>query len=139
MIDRSNGNLIKAEDLTSEQLRDRAVKAGKASVIAKRKAKSMKELANLMLSGKPQPKAIAEMMKFFPHLAEDEITNTTALMTAQISKALKGDAKAFELVRDTSGQKPTERNINIDVGLKDLSSEELDARLNMLMSNKDES
>lgn len=32
-----------------------------------------------------------------------------AMVLAQLQKALKGDAKAFELLRDTSGQKPVEK------------------------------
>lgn len=32
-----------------------------------------------------------------------------AMALAQLQKALKGDAKAFELLRDTSGQKPVEK------------------------------
>ena len=31
------------------------------------------------------------------------------MVLAQLQKALKGDAKAFELLRDTSGQKPVEK------------------------------
>lgn len=42
---------------------------------------------------------------------------------AQIQKALKGDAKAFELIRDTIGQKPTEKhevegNQTLEISLK---------------------
>ena len=39
-----------------------------------------------------------------------------AIAIAQFQKALKGDAKAFELIRDTSGQKPIEKveQVNID-------------------------
>lgn len=32
-----------------------------------------------------------------------------AIAIAQLQKALKGDAKAFEVLRDTAGQKPVER------------------------------
>lgn len=37
------------------------------------------------------------------------LTGTEAIALAQMKKALNGDAKAFELLRDTAGQKPVER------------------------------
>ena len=44
------------------------------------------------------------------------LSGAEAIAMAQYKKALKGDAKAFELVRDTSGQKPVEKveQVNID-------------------------
>lgn len=40
-----------------------------------------------------------------------------AIAMAQLQKALKGDAKAFEVLRDTAGQKPVEKveQVNIDM------------------------
>jgi len=39
-----------------------------------------------------------------------------AIAIAQFQKALKGDTRAFEVIRDTSGQKPVEKveQVNID-------------------------
>lgn len=37
------------------------------------------------------------------------LSGAEAIAIKQMEKALKGDAKAFELVRDTSGQKPVEK------------------------------
>ena len=39
----------------------------------------------------------------------EEISGAEAIAIKQMEKALKGDAKAFELVRDTAGQKPVEK------------------------------
>lgn len=39
----------------------------------------------------------------------ETITTAEALVLAQIQKALKGDTRAFETVRDTVGQKPVEK------------------------------
>ena len=46
-----------------------------------------------------------------------EISGAEAIALKQMEKALKGDAKAFELVRDTAGQKPIEKveQVNIDM------------------------
>ena len=40
-----------------------------------------------------------------------------AIVAAQMQKALKGDAKAFEVLRDTAGQKPVDKveQVNIDM------------------------
>ena len=40
-----------------------------------------------------------------------------AITLAQLQKALKGDAKAYEVLRDTAGQKPIEKveQVNIDM------------------------
>lgn len=46
-----------------------------------------------------------------------QLSGAEAIALKQMEKALKGDAKAFELVRDTAGQKPVEKveQVNIDV------------------------
>lgn len=46
-----------------------------------------------------------------------ELTGAEAIALKQMEKALKGDTKAFEVVRDTSGQKPVEKveQVNIDM------------------------
>lgn len=51
------------------------------------------------------------------------MTTTEAIALKQIEKALKGDTKAFEVVRDTVGQKPTDR---IDLTVNDDSAKEMD-------------
>ena len=51
------------------------------------------------------------------------MTTTEAIALKQIEKALKGDTKAFEVVRDTVGQKPTEK---LDVTVNDDSTKEMD-------------
>ena len=51
----------------------------------------------------------ANIKKFFPGLLENEIDNRAALICAQLARALEGDSKAFEVIRDTAGEKPTDR------------------------------
>ena len=70
-------------------------KGQKASTEAKRARKTMKETLLMMLSeGNTQ----------------DNIT------LALLDKALKGDTKAYEVIRDTIGEKPVDK---LDVGNKD--------------------
>ena len=48
------------------------------------------------------------------------LSGAEAIAMKQMEKALKGDPKAFELVRDTAGQKPVEKveQVNIDAEYK---------------------
>ena len=45
------------------------------------------------------------------------LTGAEAISVKQMEKALKGDTKAFEVLRDTAGQKPVEKveQVNIDL------------------------
>lgn len=64
------------------------------------------------------------------------LTGAEAISVKQMEKALKGDTKAFEVLRDTAGQKPVEKveQVNIDL--------EYDASVDYvknLMARRDES
>ena len=80
---------------TSEEAREIGRKGGKASAEARRKKKELKELLEIALS---QPCKDGS--------GQD---NWTAMTVALLQKALSGDTKAYEVVRDTLGQKPTDK------------------------------
>jgi hypothetical protein len=44
-----------------------------------------------------------------------ELSGAEAISLKQMEKALKGDPKAFELVRDSAGQKPIEKVVVAEV------------------------
>ena len=96
-------NLKPFNELTEDEQRELAKKGGKASGKARRRKKELKELLELALS---QPSEIVE--------GED---NYTAITAALIQKAIQGDTKAYEVIRDTLGQKPTEQQ-QIDLTAK---------------------
>ena len=50
------------------------------------------------------------------------MSTAEAIAIKQIEKALKGDTKAFEVVRDSAGQKPSDK---IDVTVNDDSAKEM--------------
>lgn len=85
-------NLIRNEDLTPEQRRENARKAGIASGKKRAERKTLRE----------------ELLAL---LAKGETQNRMSL--AMIEKAMKGDTKAFEVIRDTIGEKPKEQ-IEVD-------------------------
>lgn len=51
------------------------------------------------------------------------MSTAEAIAIKQIEKALKGDTKAFEVVRDSAGQKPSDK---IDLTVNDDSAREMD-------------
>ena len=81
-------NLIKNEDLTPKQRRENASKAGKASAKKRAERKTLREEQLVLLSTG---------------------NNQNKMSLAMITKAMNGDTKAFEVIRDTIGEKPKDQ------------------------------
>ena len=79
---------------SKDEARERGRKGGLASGEARRKRKTLKEELLLMLS-------------------EGETQQSVTL--ALIEKAMSGDTKAFEVIRDTIGEKPVDKVMIADV------------------------
>lgn len=90
----NNNNLKPAK--TYEEARKRGIKGGIASGKARQQRKALKEQLLLLLS-------------------EGETQNNLCL--SLIDKALKGDTRAFEVIRDTIGEKPVEKTQSTDTVL----------------------
>ncbi len=86
-------NLIKNENLTPEQRRANASKAGKASAKKRAERKTLREELLLLLK-------------------ENKMQEKISL--ALLQKAQNGDTKAFEIIRDTIGEKPVEQVQNLN-------------------------
>ena len=100
-------DLISLADRSEEEKREIASKGGKASAEVKRKKKLLKESLEALL----------------------EINdNQENICIALIKRALVGDTKAFEVVRDSIGQKPIEKQevkqIDTDWFIDDDTSDE---------------
>ena len=55
-----------------------------------------------------------------------------AIAIAQFQKALKGDTRAFEVIRDTAGQKPIEK-----VSIGDVTADVINEVENMVLGDKE--
>lgn len=103
-------NLIPFNELTEEEQRKLASKGGKASVKARQQKKTFKTIFEALL----QDKAINS----------DNLTNDQAMALQMIKEALQGNVKAFEVVRDTVGEKPTDKidntNLNANIPYEEL-------------------
>ena len=99
-------NLKSLADRTTEEKRAIALKGGKASGEARRKKKRFRELFNAVLDQKNETGERHDM----------------AIVKAMINKASIGDVKAFEAIRDTTGE-----FINaLDIDNEDITSEQLE-------------
>lgn len=81
---------------TGKQQVDIARQGGIASGIAKREKRTMREIAEIILS-----KDVTT--------SDGVVTGKYAVLAKVIDKALKGDLQAATFIRDTIGEKPTEK------------------------------
>ena len=88
---------------TSSEARENGKKGGIASGEARRAKKSLREAMQILMDADLTGKDGKTM------------TGTEAMAAKAFQAALKGDWKAWELVRDTAGQKPVERVMVADV------------------------
>ena len=75
-------------------------------------------------------KADIEKGKNIKEYAKENVTVEQAMLIAQIQKALKGDAQAFEMIRDLIGEKPIDKkevsaSVQHDNPFEGLTTEEL--------------
>ena len=87
-------------------------KGGKASGEAKRKKKLLKECLNELLDKEWESKKFGKA------------SGAEALSLTVFQKALNGDLKAFEIVRDTAGQKPIDKIMMAEVDQKTIDQVE---------------
>lgn len=122
------------KNLSTTEKQDIARKGGKKSGELKKQQKTMKELAQLMARCKPTKKVQKQLKETFPDLDDDFLNNQVLLLSKMFEKAVKDkDTKAFELFRDTAGDKPIDKQeIDDKREQKDLSQDELISRINEL-------
>ena len=103
-------DLIPQSERTKDEQKAIARKGGIASGKARREKKLMRETLNIILSMpmKNGKNADVESIRSFAALKGKNISVQEAILIAQVQKAMKGDTKAAEYVRDTAGQKPVD-------------------------------
>lgn len=102
-------NLIKpTRDLTPEQRRESARQAGKASARKRREKREMREMARDILE-MPLREGGVDEVRSMAEVKGKNVTVMEAALLVQAQKALAGDTRAFEMIRDTAGMKPVER------------------------------
>lgn len=102
-------NLIPFSQETKEKARELGAKGGKKSGEAKRKKKFMKEISQAMLDCDLSDNDKESIKDIFPTLKDSELSVATLLLSKQFERAKEGDPKSFEIIRDTSGNKPVDK------------------------------
>ena len=107
---------------SKSEARSRGKKGGIASGKARREKKQFKETLETLLSmcmedGKEMA---VEDITSFKGIKGKNISVQEAILIAQIQKAMKGDTRAAEYVRDTIGQKPSDKvKLETDIEMTD--------------------
>ena len=92
-------NLIKNSDLTPDERKEKATKAGKKSGEVRAKRKLLREELIYLLNSTVTDPANKKRRGTVRHLISSKL----------VQKALRGDIEAFKVIRDTTGEKPTEK------------------------------
>lgn len=101
----NNENLIKKEDRTPEERRKNARKAGIASGKARRRKRNLKNVAESLLSMNI-PVEMESLRKGLEAVGveEKDMCYDMAIVVAMFQKAVKGNVRAAEWIRDLVGQ-----------------------------------
>lgn len=105
-------NLIPFNERSKEEAREMGKKGGIASGKARKEKKLLKDELEVIMN----------------NVNKDGKTYQELISTALVKEALKGNTKAYEIIRDTLGQKPKEEiNLSgvINNPYKNLTEEEL--------------
>lgn len=93
---------------SKKEARERGRAGGIASGEARRKKRTMKTAAKLLLDmAVANPSVEKKMLEY--GIPEDEITNQMAVIVAMVNQATRGNVKAAAFLRDTIGESPVER------------------------------
>lgn len=118
---RGNPEKIKPTQMRSgREAREKGALGGKKSGEARREKRRLREILEMLLE---RP--------------EGDCSTAEAISVALINKALSGDVKAYETVRDTIGEKPVERRDTV-LQAEILTKEQRDAAFRGAMLTGDE-
>ena len=101
-------------------------KGGKASAKKRLQKKTFKDLCDTFLDSEVTSEEMKEKMKALG--INEDVSYKMAMVIAITHRAIKGDTKAFEVLRDTIGEKPKEEievSGEVNNPYKNLTEEEL--------------
>ena len=129
-------NLVDLRTRTTEEQQQIATAGGKASGEARRKKKELKDRCKILLEMMPNKALIAKSLGDDTKLPEG--ADMYDLMIAKMMQvaALDGNVKAFEAVRDSAGDKPTEK-VQQDIAVMTDKDKELMKIIESRMSSGD--
>ena len=104
-------DLIPFNKRTEAERKEISRRAGKRSGEVRRQQKTFREIGETLCRIRMQKGKAPDLEKIkeVADLAGANMTIKECMLVQQILKALEGDTKAFETVRDTIGEKPSEK------------------------------
>lgn len=102
-------NLKPMNKRTKSERREIAQKAGKKSGEKRREKKELRELFDTFLNMDAPFKMKQKAEEILPELSNERLSLKASLVICMIEKIMAGDTKAFELMRDTIGEKPVDK------------------------------
>ena len=102
-------DLIPFSERSKDEAKEMGQLGGIASGAVRRKKAAMKDVAAMVLGlkRKVSDKTIAQLQEM--GIDAEEITTQTLALMKLGDKAITGDIKALECLRDTAGEKPTDK------------------------------
>lgn len=104
MANEQNLNPINSEEMARDY-QQRSVEARKRNSARK---KSIKETLDILLECKPTDKDLA-LMRAQGVDVDNDATYRQAIAFSIVNRAMKGNTRAFELIRDTVGEMPVQK------------------------------
>lgn len=94
--------------LSTREAREIGSKGGKASAKKRKQEKTFKEIINKFLNSEVSNEELKQKMIDFG-FADSEVSNKSCAVFALWKEAIRGNTKAFELLRDTRRRKTTRK------------------------------
>ena len=118
-------NLIPMNKRTESEQREIAKKGGKASGRSRRDKREQRDVI-LDIMSMPLEEGCMDKIQALAQAKGSNISVNAAIVIEQVKKALEGDTKAAEYLRDTAGWKPTEsvkvESVNVDEAVKNVQA-----------------
>lgn len=102
-------NLIKNSDLTPNERREKAAKAGKASVEARRKKKTMREALEMLMFDVELDEMTKQRLKETGIKDPEHFNHQMVITRSLIAKAEAGDVQAYNTICAMIGEKPADK------------------------------
>ena len=119
--ERLEATRVKRSDHTEEEWKEISRKGGINSGIAKRKKKTVQELAKIMLEQQLPNKQKKGLKKQFDELDETDLNGFAAIIAGQIQSAVSGNTKAFEKLLELTEQQLAEKDLKYKIPAADIS------------------
>ena len=115
-------NLKPMNKRTKSERREIAKKGGEKSGKKRRERKELRELFDVFLNMDAPQKMKNKVQEILPELTNDRLSLKAGLVICMIEKIMAGDTKAFEVMRDTIGEKPVDKQLTVEGTKEDLKT-----------------